>query len=104
MDIGVENARLSDGIAIFIFDQVQPGPYYLKVEMSGFSAFQQENIAVLTPGDVTVNAQLAVRAVIQSVQVAGSALTLELSTTTMVQTVTGKISRICLCSRAIRLR
>jgi len=88
---GVENARDTDATGRFIFDFVPPGAYSLTVEMAGFSRFTQENLTVLTRGDVTVNAQLQLGGVTQTVNVAETAVTLEFNTTTMSQTVTGKM-------------
>src|SRR5436309_7763530 len=88
---GVESTREADASGRFIFDFVTPGAYTLKVEMQGFSVFQQENITVLTRGDVTVNPELSVGGFTQTVSVAAEALALEFNTTTMAQTVTGKM-------------
>jgi len=88
---GVESTREADASGHFIFDFVTPGAYTLTVEMTGFSVFQQENITVLTRGDVTVNPELSVGGVAQTVSVAAEALALEFNTTTMAQTVTGKM-------------
>ncbi len=88
---GVESNRPTDGTGHYIFDFVQPGVYTVSVEMAGFSRFNQENVVVQTRGDVTVNAQLAVGGVAETVSVSETALTLEFNTTTMAQTVTGKM-------------
>ncbi len=91
VETGVENTRSSDGTGHYIFDYVAPGTYAVSVEMSGFAKFTQENVTVLTRGDVTVNAQLALTGVTEAVTVAESAVVLETNTTTMAQTVTGKM-------------
>ncbi|MCC6860431.1 MAG: TonB-dependent receptor, partial [Bryobacterales bacterium] len=91
VNTGVETNRPSDATGHFLFDYVPPGTYTVKVEMAGFAPFTQENITVLTRGDVTVNAKLAISGVTQTVNVSEVALTLETNTTTMAQTVTGKM-------------
>ena len=52
---GVENVRSTDATGHFIFDFVPPGNYTVRVQMAGFNPFTQENIAVLTRGDVTID-------------------------------------------------
>jgi len=88
---GVENVRSTDVTGHFIFDFVPPGNYTVRVQMAGFNPFTQENIAVLTRGDVTIDGQLTVGAVTQAVEVSETAVALETNTTTMAQTVTGKM-------------
>jgi len=90
-DTGVELSRLTDGSGRFLFDYVAPGTYTIRMEMAGFSPFSQENITVLTRGDVTVNGTLSVGGITQTVNVSESVVALEFNTSTMSQTVTGKM-------------
>ncbi|HEU0141787.1 MAG TPA: carboxypeptidase-like regulatory domain-containing protein, partial [Bryobacteraceae bacterium] len=90
-DTGVELSRLTDGSGRFLFDYVAPGTYTVRMEMAGFSPFSQENITVLTRGDVTVNGTLSVGGITQTVNVSESVMALEFNTSTMSQTVTGKM-------------
>ena len=57
----------------------------------GFERLVQDNITVLTRGDVTVNAVMTVGAVADSVNVSATALTMEFNTSTMAQTVDGRM-------------
>ncbi len=88
---GVELSRLTDSSGRFLFDYVAPGTYTIRMEMAGFSPFSQENITVLTRGDVTVNGTLSVGGITQTVNVSESVVALEFNTSTMSQTVTGKM-------------
>ena len=58
VNTGVEDSKETDTTGRFIFDFVQPGSYTVAVEAPGFQRFLQEGVAVLTRGDVTVNAQM----------------------------------------------
>ena len=63
----VENVRQTDSSGHYLFDFVQPGTYSVTVEASGFQKSLQDNITVLTRGDVTVNAALAVGGVAETI-------------------------------------
>ena len=69
INTGIESSRQTDSTGHYLFDFVQPGTYSVSVETSGFQKFVQENVTVLTGGDVTVNAVLTVGAVTQTVNV-----------------------------------
>jgi len=86
---GVESTRDTDQGGRYIFDYVAPGTYAVTVDMTGFNKFTQDNITVLTRGDVTINAVLQLGGVQQTVTVAEQAVSLEFNTTSMAQTVTG---------------
>jgi hypothetical protein len=91
INTGVEANKLTGDTGQYLFDFVQPGNYRVKVEASGFEAFTQENITVQTRGDVTVNVTLSVGAVTQAVEVSATALAMEFNTSTMSQTVDGRM-------------
>jgi len=56
----VEVVRQTDAAGHYLFDFVLPGKYNVTVVTAGFQKFVQENVEVLTTGDGTVNATLAV--------------------------------------------
>ncbi len=86
-DTGVSVARQSDATGHFLFDYVVPGKYSVTVEKQGFNTFKQDDLTVVTRGDISVDAKLTVGQIAQSVEVSAQATTLELNTTTMSQTV-----------------
>src|SRR3989442_498111 len=88
---GISSVKETDTAGNYRFDYVQPGTYSVAVEATGFSKFVKEEIAVLTAGDVTVNAQLSVGAVTESVTVEAEAATVQFNTSSMSQTVVGKM-------------
>ncbi|MEK7407335.1 MAG: carboxypeptidase-like regulatory domain-containing protein, partial [Acidobacteriota bacterium] len=88
---GVEAVKETGPTGQYIFDFVPPGNYVVTAEAAGFSTFQQENVSVLTRGDVTVNITLKVGGVTETVSVEASVVQVEFNTTTMSQTVTGKM-------------
>jgi len=89
INTGVENARQTDSTGHYLFDLVPPGTYSVAVEASGFQKFVQENVTVLTGGDVTVNAVLAVGAVTQTINVSEEVAQVQFNTSTMTTTVQG---------------
>ncbi|HZT28401.1 MAG TPA: TonB-dependent receptor [Bryobacteraceae bacterium] len=91
METGVENTRETDSTGHYLFDFVQPGTYSVAVEHSGFQRFLQENITVLTRGDVTVNAMLTVGAVAETVNVTEEVAQVQFNTSTMTTTVQGSM-------------
>jgi len=89
VNTGVEVARESDSAGHYLFDFVNPGTYSVTIETSGFQKFVQENVTVLTGGDVTVNAILVVGAVNQTVNVTEEVVQVQFNTSTMTTTVQG---------------
>src|SRR5207249_3209073 len=69
VNTSIENVKQCDSVGHYLFDLVQPGTYSLTVQSSGFQKFVQQNVTVLTRGDVTVNATLTVGEITQSVNV-----------------------------------
>jgi len=88
---GVTTERQTDATGQYLFDFVTPGSYRIVVEMSGFQKWQQENITVLTRGDVTVNVSLVVGAVTDSVTVSAEVAAVQFNTSTMTTTVQGSL-------------
>jgi len=83
--------RTTNEAGRYLFDYVEPGTYSLTAESGGFSKFVQENIQVLVRSDITVNASLKVGDVSQTVTVAASAVEIQFNTTTLSQTVDGRM-------------
>ena len=88
---GVSATKSTGEIGQYLFDFVLPGRYRLVVEAAGFENFVQDNITVVTRGDVTLNAVMAVGAVSATVNVSATALAMEFNTSTMSQTVDGRM-------------
>lgn len=83
--------RTSDESGRYLFDYVEPGTYSLTGENSGFGRFVQENIQVLVRSDLTINVSLKVGDVNQTVTVSDNAVELQFNTTTLSQTIDGKM-------------
>lgn len=88
---GVENVRETDSLGKYRFDFVLPGNYVVTSEMAGFAKATRENVTVLTRGDVTVDFQLSLGNVAESVTVAAEVAQVEFNTSTMSTTVTGQL-------------
>ncbi|MCC6363823.1 MAG: carboxypeptidase regulatory-like domain-containing protein [Bryobacterales bacterium] len=91
INTGVESSRETDSNGTYIFDFVVPGTYSLTVEASGFQKYIQENIVVQTRGDVTINAQLVVGGVAETVTVTGQVSSVQFNSATMTTMVTGQL-------------
>ncbi len=88
---GVEVTRTTNPSGQFLFDFVDPGTYELTAEMQGFSKFVQQNILVQTRGDVTVNPNLRVGGMVETVNVSTQAVEVQFNTSTMSLTVDRKM-------------
>lgn len=91
VNTGVESVKDADATGAFAFDFVTPGTYSVSVESAGFQKFVQDNVAVLTRGDVTVNAQLTLGGVAETVTVSEAVATVQFTTSTMTTMVTGQL-------------
>ncbi len=91
VNTGAEQTKVTTETGQYRFDFVAPGTYKVTVEAPGFAPFVRENITVLTRGDITVNATVSLNAVAETVSVSDTALAVEFNTTTMSQTVVGKM-------------
>lgn len=85
----IEKSVQTDSSGFYIFDLVQPGSYTVNVEGAGFQKFVQENVTVLTGGDVTVNAVLTLGALTQTVTVTEQVAQVQFNTSTLTTTITG---------------
>jgi hypothetical protein len=91
LNTGIEQTRQTDSTGHYLFDFVQPGTYSVSVTATGFQKFVQGTVTVMTAGDVTVNAQLTVGAVVETVNVTELLSTVEFNTSTMTTTVQGSM-------------
>jgi len=91
VDTGIENVKQTDSAGWYLFDLVPPGTYSVSVKAAGFQNFLEENIPLLTRGDVTVNATLKVGTVSETVTVSATATGVELNTASMTTTVQGSM-------------
>ena len=87
VNTGVEEARKSDTSGRYQFDFVVPGNYNIIVEATGFSKTVQQNVSVLTRGDVTVNVALRIGDVTQQINVSEAVAQVDFNSATISQTV-----------------
>ncbi len=88
---GTEAAADTDQGGKYKFDFVLPGTYVLTVENPGFAKATREGVAVLTRGDVTLDVQLAIGNVAETVNVEAEAAAVSFNTSTMNTTVQGQL-------------
>jgi len=89
INTGVEMVKTTDATGIYLFDYVLPGMYTVTAEAIGFNKTVQENVEMLTHGDVTVNVTLLVGSVAVVMTVTAEPPSLETTTSTMSETVRG---------------
>ena len=83
--------RMTDERGQYLFDFVEPGTYSVTAASPGFGTSAKENLQVLVRSDLTVNMVLKVGDVSQSITVADSAVEIQFNTTTLSQTIDGKM-------------
>jgi hypothetical protein len=88
VNTGVSVTKESSNLGDYRFDLVEPGTYKVEAVAAGFSKSIQQNVAVETGGDVTVNFTLQPGRLSQSVTVTANPVALQLNTTTKDLTVT----------------
>jgi hypothetical protein len=89
---GVQTNQATNQVGQYIFDFVLPGRYTVSVQLSGFRTFTQRNVLVQSRGDVTVNAQLEVGTVGESVTVDAAPVAVQFNTSTMSLTLDTKMA------------
>lgn len=92
VNTGVNVVKQSDSAGLYLFDFVDPGTYRVKVDAPGFGQFLQENIAVQSGGDVTVNASLQPGALQQSITVSEAPPAIEFNTSNQELTIDTKMA------------
>ncbi len=70
----------TDASGIYTFRGISPGSYRLETEKEGFKKFVQENVSVLTATVTTLDVQLSLGAVSDSVTVSTGVVTLQTTT------------------------
>ena len=75
--IGGVQTQVSDSSGAYRFDRLPPGSYNLKYELQGFKTVERSDIRVSATFTATVNVQLEVGAVEQTVTVAGESPTVD---------------------------
>ena len=88
----VQSTAQTNEIGQYIFDYVLPGTYTVTVSMTGFRSFVQKNVLVQSRGDVTVNAQLELGSVGESVTVDAAPVSVQFNTSTMALTLDTKMA------------
>ena len=76
----IKTSAVSNAAGLYVFPALTPGKYDLSVEHAGFKAKRIANIPLATGTTVTIDTQLEVGAVTESVQVEASAVQLEMQT------------------------
>jgi hypothetical protein len=79
-DTGVARSTLSNSVGEYVFSQLIPGAYTLTVEAQGFKKFEGKNAVLETQGQLTVDLQLAIGNVTETVQVVAEAPLIETAT------------------------
>ena len=69
VNTGIKVVRQTSDSGLYVFDLLDPGTYSVTIEAPGLSRFVQENVAVQTRGDVTVNAVLKPASVQNSITI-----------------------------------
>lgn len=92
VNTGVKTVKPTDSAGLYVFDLVDPGTYTISVEAAGFGKFVQQNIAVQSGGDVTVNAALTPGALQQSVTVEAAPPAVEFNSTNQELTIDTKMA------------
>ena len=77
----------------YLFDLVEPGIYNIAVEFQGFNRFVQENTAVPSRADLTVNAVLKPGEIKETISVTAEAATLQFNTSKLETTVDNKLTQ-----------
>jgi hypothetical protein len=70
---GAERQETTDNSGLYRFSQVDHGIYTLEAELQGFKRFVQQNVQLITGETITIDVELEVGAVTESVTVTGEA-------------------------------
>ena len=84
---GVVASRTSDGNGHYLFDFVDPGVYTVGAALDGFKTVQQRAVRVTQRGDLTVDLQLELGAVTETVTVEVAPVTVQFNTSSAQLTV-----------------
>jgi hypothetical protein len=75
--------RITDGSGRYLFDLVDLGTYRLTVELKGFNKYVEDNIAVSSRADVTIDAELKPGDITETVTVTADTAELQFNTSKM---------------------
>src|SRR6266850_5336765 len=77
----------------YLFDLVEPGTYSIEVEFQGFNRFVQENTAVPSRADLTVNAVLKPGEIKETISVTAEAAALQFNTSKLETTIDNRLTQ-----------
>jgi len=101
-DTKVSTAAVSNGSGVFTIQQLLPGPYTVLATILGFKTYSREGLVMHTGESVSVDIQLAVGAVEETISVSASATAIESNESTVGQTIENKrISELPLNGRQV---
>ncbi len=87
-NVGTEAVTNASGL--FTIQQLQPGPYRVTAALQGFKTFSREGIELHTAETVTVNVQLSVGAIEETITVSAEQTAIESNESTVAQTIENK--------------
>ncbi|MEX2302569.1 MAG: carboxypeptidase-like regulatory domain-containing protein, partial [Bryobacterales bacterium] len=90
---GVSVIRETNEAGRYLFDLVEPGTYNITVENVGFNRFVQQQLNVLSRADVTVDAQMQVGEVTETITVTAEATALQFNTAKLETTVSQQLTQ-----------
>ncbi len=91
VNTGVTTSRLTSPSGTYVIDFVEPGTYTITVEAEGFNRFVQQNILVQNRGDVTVDAQIKVGSVSETINVVEAPIAIQFNSSTRDLTIDRKM-------------
>jgi hypothetical protein len=83
--------RVTNEVGHYLFDLVDPGTYRLTVEMKGFNKTEEDNISVPSRADLTINAELKLGDITETVTVNAAAATLQFTSSKLDMNVNQKL-------------
>jgi Carboxypeptidase regulatory-like domain/TonB dependent receptor len=89
-DTNVTTEAVTNASGVFTLQQLLPGPYKVTASLQGFKTFAREGIELHTAETVTVNLQLVVGAVEETISVSAQASAIESNESTIAQTIENK--------------
>ncbi len=87
--IGGSQTQVTDATGVYRFDRLPPGAYSLKLELQGFKSVERPGVHVDAAFTATVNVQMGIGQVAETVTVTGESPTVD-TTSTLQQTVMGQ--------------
>jgi len=81
VDTNIGRSSVTDAQGFYRIPALDPGTYTVKAELSGFNTVVYNDIRLVSSGEVTINAELAVASVGETITVTGKAEAVELNKT-----------------------